>query len=506
MISPDIRAMVLDSTRAGVPLDGRGGSARAAGTTVAEVHAAMRDPSEEGRAFARDMAAASEEGAAAMVAAARPVASEAPRVTTWGDVAGASGERAKEEAAAIVRSKRASEATDDGAPDWDSFRELAARKYGPGRTGLYLLQDERLIAHGMPATSPWWRWSIGGFFDSGLTWFVPMVGRGAGKSTNLEKLLLVVVLLTERVVPTGQPWTCPFMSAVERDAVRRIVEIKALLLMAYGIEAKVSGNSIKLKDACGNELEIISTAGTIGQTSGPTTVAAFFDEAAKMHIGNGAANQDAEIIASIVGTSRELEGWVGVRCSSAWETRGAHFANVTEGTDSENFVPTIGVDFIDAALAGYEDVARWESAQGNSHGAAQIRSFAKTLHPGSPNVATWVARPTLTALKSRMKLETLPKDDPTLEGLDRFSYWIREYGSMPLSREGGADYADQCLAAGAMTQALGARMSGRQPMKIEGQPMKVPGARIGDARYAGPPPTHRGHGPLAASWKTRRAI
>ena len=67
MISPDARAMILDSTRAGVPLDGRGGSARAAGTTVADVHAAMADPSEEGRAFAREMAAASEEGARASV-------------------------------------------------------------------------------------------------------------------------------------------------------------------------------------------------------------------------------------------------------------------------------------------------------------------------------------------------------------------------------------------------------------------------------------------------------
>ena len=427
----------------------------------------------------------------------------------WAGVAKESAEKAapvakarEPEPAPIVRSKRASEATDDGSPDWDAFRETAAHRYGEGRTGLYLLQDERLIAHGMPATSPWWRWSIGGFFDSGLTWFVPMVGRGAGKSTNLEKLLLVVVLLTERVVPTGQPWTCPFMSAVERDAFRRIGEIKALLLMAYGIEAKVSGNSIKLKDACGNELEIISTAGTIGQTSGPTTVGAFFDEAAKMHIGNGAANQDAEIIASIVGTSRELEGWVGVRCSSAWETRGAHFANVTEGTNSENFVPTIGIDFIDAALAGYEDVARWESAQGNSHGAAQIRAFAKTLHPGSPNIATWVARPTLTAIKSRMKLETLPKDDPTLEGLDRFSYWIREYGSMPLSREGGADYANQCLVAGAMTQALGAALSGRRTVTT-GEPMKVAGARAGDARYAAP---MRRPAPVATSWKSRRTI
>ncbi len=399
-------------------------------------------------------------------------------------------------------SKRASETTDDGQPDWGRIRADAERLYGPGRYGLYLLQEDRIAkASGgrMPATSLWWLKTFREFFESGLTWLLVMAGRSAGKSSNLERLFMVVALLTNRVVPPGQPWTAPFMSVVEKDADRRIAELVTLLMLAYRIEVKARARSIlEVKDSSGNDIEIVSTAGTVGQTSGPTTVAAFFDEFAKVLT---SGNLDSELIASIVGTSRDLKGWVGVRCSSAWETRGAHFASCMEGTNSENYVANIGVDFIDAALAGYEDVARWESAQGNSHAAAQIRAFAKTLHAGSPNVPTWVPRPTLSALASRMKLETLPKDDPGLEGLSRFEFWIREYGSMPLSREGGVDYAEQCyLAADISTRLVG--RNGRRPSPQDG-PLTHPLAPPGDPRYAGPP---RGRGAPSVNWRNRKML
>ncbi len=399
-------------------------------------------------------------------------------------------------------SKRASEATDDGQPDWEAFRREADSKHGPGRYGLYLLQEERIAktsAGRMPATSLWWLKTFREFFESNLTWLLAMVGRGGGKSSNLERLFMVVALLTERVVPPGQPWTAPFMSVVEKDADRRIAELVTLLMLAYRIEVKARARSIlAVKDACGNDIEIVSTAGTVGQTSGPTTVAVFLDEFSKVLT---SGNLDSELIASLVGTSRDLVGWVGVRCSSAWETRGAHFASCMEGTNSENYVASIGVEFIDAALAGYEDVARWESAQGNSHAAAQIRAFAKTLHPGSPNIPTWVPRPTLSALASRMKLETLPKDDPGLEGLSRHEFWIREYGSMPLSREGGIDYAEQCYLAADISSRLAGRNS-RRPSPQDG-PLTHPSAPPGDPRYAGPP---RGRGAPVVDWRKRKML
>ena len=555
-ISLDDRADILSSVRIGFPLEV---AAKGMRTTAA----ACRDLAATDAGWAADLADAEREGADAARAAhvcrlcgqtghlatscldtsdlAGHVAPDAsPRVPpapTWAELAAMSAAQQEadkvaarpkvdlakwasatthEEAAAAVTAVTPARAKGTAAdprtivptfaegedvPDWERFADEAAAEYGPGRMGLYLKQDARLVQGGMPAATPWWQWTIGEFLASELTWLIAMVGRGAGKSTNLERLLMLIVIWTKRYVPPGQPWTCPFMSAIEADAFRRIKEISALLQIAYHVEGKIRGQSIRVADCCGNQIEIVSTAGTIAQTSGPSTVSAFFDEAAKMRTAAGAANSDTELIASIVGTSRELEGWIGVRCSSAFETRGAHFDNCMEGTNSQNFVATIGPAFIDAALAGYEDVAKWEHAQGNTHGAAQIRSFAKTLTPQSPNVATWVARPTLTAMRSRMKLETLPKDSPELEGLSRFEYWIREYGSMPLSREIGPDLAEQC----AMSADITARLTGRRPTpRAEPELMKVAGAPPGDARYPGP--KARARVERVGTWRSRKVF
>lgn len=522
-ISLEDRAEILSSVRIGCTL---AKSAKGMGTT----ERACRELAATDAGWAADLADAQRERAAPAAADVAPAptvevkptwpelfamsaaqqAADAAETKPRRDLAAWAKASTREEAAAAAAPSRArSTVLDPHSADpaeegeaWGKFRIESARDYGPGRWGLYLLQDKRLIAGGLPASSAWWLKTFYEFFESDLTWLLAMVGRGAGKSTNLERLMLIIVLFTKRIVPRGQTWESPFMSVLERDALRRLGEIQALLLIAHHIEVAIKSQRIKVPDSSGNTIDIVSTAGTIGQTSGPTTVTAFFDEAAKGHTAHGAANLDSELIASIVGTSREVVGWTGVRCSSAFETRGAHFLNCMEGTNSENYVATIGADFIEAALAGYEDVARWESAQGNSHGAAQIRAFAKTLHPGSPNVATWVARPTLTALKSRMKLETLPKDDPALEGLSRFDYWIREYGSMPLSRERGADYTEQCMLAANMT----ARLTGKRPVPRgeEAGLIKVAGAPPGDARYAGPPPRERAK--PVGDWRGRKVF
>lgn len=513
-LTDEQRDEILSSLRIGCTL---AESAKGMGTT----ERACRDLAAVDEGWRADIAAAEREGAAQ-----GPAETVAPS-PTWADAAAfsaaqhvdvapvkvdyaawgkattpAQAAEAAPRAKSIHLDAHSVDPADEEGEAWEKFRVEAERDYGPGRWGLYLLQDERLIAGGLPASSAWWRKTFFEFFESELTWLIAMAARGMGKSTNLERLLLVIVLYSKRIVPPGQTWECPFMSVIERDALRRLGEIQSLLLIAHRIEVAIKNQRIKVPDCSGNTIDIVSTAGTVGQASGPTTVGAFFDEAAKGKTAHGSANLDSEVIASIVGTSREVVGWTGVRCSSAYETRGAHFQNCMEGTNSENYVASIGEDFIDAALAGYEDVARWESAQGNSHGATQIRAFAKTLHPGSPNVPVWVGRPTLTALKSRMKLETLPKDDPELEGLSRFDYWIREYGSMPLSREGGADFQAQCSLSADMT----ARITGKRPVARDREPslIKVAGAPPGDARYAGPPT--RARPKPVGNWRARKVF
>jgi len=100
-----------------------------------------------------------------------------------------------------------------------------------------------------------------------------------------------------------------------------------------------------------------------------------------------------------------------------------------------------------------------------------------------------------------MKLETLPKDSPELEGLSRFEYWIREYGSMPLSREIGPDLAEQC----AMSADITARLTGRRPTpRAEPELMKVAGAPPGDARYPGP--KARARVERVGTWRSRKVF
>ncbi len=86
---------------------------------------------------------------------------------------------------------------------WARIRVEAEEKYGPGLFGLNLWQDAQLVKHRIPPTSPWWKWTIRTFLslreaDPLLQWIVALVGRGGGKSTTLEKLMLIVVLFIAR--------------------------------------------------------------------------------------------------------------------------------------------------------------------------------------------------------------------------------------------------------------------------------------------------------------------
>lgn len=445
MISPDTRALILDSTRAGVPLDGPRGSARAARTTVADVHAAMADPSEEGRQFARDMAAASEEGAAAIRAASRPApAAEVPRV-------------------ALARAE-----SDPGQADrWARIHREAA-ELAPGPFGYFLWVDRACIASGMPAASPWWRYSIGKLYSSGKMWGVFDVGRGGGKSTTLEKVAGDRSLFAARRVPPGQVWTWPFISVGPDDANRRVDGLAAVFracgLAIIGEESaegerqkegvkitRAPRGSLSLVDAAGNPIQLGSIAGTIGNVSGPSTIGMTIDEGAKLHDKTANANPLPEILASGAQTSRGRPGWQAILSSSSWDRAGTFWQLVEQGDNDSNHVARIGEPFLDAALRGFELVAAWEEAGGigrpaDPKAAAAIREHTRTLTAASAMIPTWVANPTLghpdalpwdgAALATRRLVDVLP--EKSLGGVPRVLYWLRENGSLPMQAGGAA--------------------------------------------------------------------
>jgi hypothetical protein len=464
MISPDSRADILESLRAGCSLDV---AAKASRTTAA----ACRDLAATDEGWRADLAAAEAEGAAvrraaeeaASAKASAPVA-ESP---SWADAAAMlAAEREREEPAKVTatRSRAVFEEPDGDTPIADAVEMVArdAARYAPGPFGYVLRTDARCIEAGMPAMSPWWIYSVGGFYASGKTWGIFLVGRGGGKSTSLERVAATEARYTPRKVPPGQTWTMPFISVGPSDANRRINGIAAVF-RADGLaiigEEDASGTKAKngvkisrsprgaldLLDLRGNLIQLGSVAGTVGNISGPSTIFMLIDEAGKLLDAATNANPLTEIIASGSQTSRGRPGWKAIVCSSAWERSGAHFDLVEQGDNDTNYVARIGEPFIADAKRGFEEVAAWESARGDVEAAAIIRTHAAGLTAQSPNIPTWIANPTIgsadglpwegAALSTRMLVEVLPPK--ALGGIPRVAYWLRENGSVPMSAGAG---------------------------------------------------------------------
>jgi hypothetical protein len=439
------RAMVLDSLGVGITLDV---AARKAGATVA----ACKELAASDKAWALAMARAAEPAAetfaefAARQPVEAPAAKQVPPAVGLGYVASFS----------------------------DEYEEIAAEAlaYAPGPLGFFLRLDAKCIDAGMHAISPWWRYAIGEGYASGKSWWIFEVGRGGGKSVTLERLAASESRYTPRKVPPGQIWSMPFISVGPSDANRRINGIAAVFradgLSVIG-EEDTSGSKHKtgvkitraprgamgLLDVHGNQIELGSIAGTIGNVSGPSTIGMLIDEAAKLLDSATGANPLTEIITSGAQTSRGRQGWIGIVCSSAMWRSGAHFELIEQGDNEVNYVAKIGAAFLDEARRGFELVAAWEDRRGDRDAAQAIRAHAASLTASSPQIPSFLANPTLgnptaeawegAALASRMLVEVLPAN--ALGGHSRISFWLRECGSVPMasSVDEGADARAQIM-------------------------------------------------------------
>jgi hypothetical protein len=287
--------------------------------------------------------------------------------------------------------------------------------------------DARLQAAGFHPMSPWWRGVLEAFYASGKRWLVVLAGRGSGKSTTLTRVAAAEGLFTPRVVPTGQMYAWPFVSVHMNDSRARIREIAAIL-GTIGIEPKKYVMSptptIETEDASGNAFAFMALAGTITALSGPTTAGATVDEEQKLRK-EGSANPDAELLASLTQTFRARPGIRAIRCSSAWSNESTHARTVASGDDDLTMVARLGAE-LDAARAGFLEVAAWEEKAGDAEAAAMIRAHVATLTAASPEIPTWAANPSIGALASRLEVQALAQ---VPGGLSRAAYWLRENGS-----------------------------------------------------------------------------
>lgn len=411
-MSPDQRDALLNSLGFGISLVR---SAKAAGTSARSVRTLAATDDD----FAQALERAELAGAMVREQAARPP----PKEGTAEVVAPAAPMR-------------------DVSPVWSAARAEAA-KLAPGPLGLLLWLDGKLAAKGFPAMSPWWRSTIGAFYASGKRWLIVRVGRGGGKSTTLVRVAGCEALFTDRVIPPGQRWVWPFISASTTDAKRRVVELQQIF-QAIGVDASVKvphgQPTIELDDVAGQPVAFVSIASTIAGVSGPSAIGATIDEEAKLRDARANVNPATEILASLIQTFRARAGIRAIRCSSAWTNEGSHANAIEEGDNGANHVARIGDAFIHDVVLGLEQVAQWEKRKGDEVAAARVRAYARTVSAQSPNVPTWLANPTITAVRSREEVEALPSD--ALGGVPKVDYWLRENASVPMAREPGRGLAE----------------------------------------------------------------
>lgn len=356
--------------------------------------------------------------------------------------------------------------TDYGPLDKATVMREAA-ELAPGPFGYLLWLNQRLVDSGFHKMSAWWLFALQAFYASAKRFGLFLVGRGGGKSTSLTRVAGADGLFGERVVPPGQRFIWPFISVSTDDANRRILEIQAIL-GAVRIFPKIKrpNNSraiIEIYDINRQPIAYVSIAGTIAALSGPTSIGGTIDEEAKLRDKTHNANPASELIASFVQTFRSNPNVRAIRCSSAWTDQGSHSEAIREGDNASNHVARIGAPFLDHVIEGLKAVEELERSRGNVQDAQKIVSFYASLTPESPNVPTWLANPTISAIASRMEVDALPAH--ALGGLSRAVYWLRENASLPLSLTGPTVTAETMRAYQDLNQRLAAK--GRAPL-LEG--------------------------------------
>lgn len=346
-----------------------------------------------------------------------------------------------DESPPVRRSKRASEATDDGLPDWSTIRAEAA-ELAPGPFGWILWQERRLAASSanFPALSPFSLYALEHFFLSGKRWMLTLAGRGFGKSTFVSRVATAVGFSVERRAAPGPAWVCPIVSVLPVDADRRLEDIQQLLLHAYVQEVKPAKSMIAAKDTGGNPIAWVSSASTIGNVSGPSSFLAIVDEEEKIQYGRAGS-----IVGSLAYTFRSRPHVYGFRVSSAMGNEGTLARACAKGNGPKapltNYVTTLG-PFVEDAVTGLLAVASWEEERGHPEAATAVRTYAATLTPDSWQIPTWLGHPSIgrptedaawgpgqAAIATRIEAEAT--DERSLDGLAPWRYWLRECASAP---------------------------------------------------------------------------
>lgn len=341
---------------------------------------------------------------------------------------------------------------------WAQIRADAGR-LGPGLFGLLLWLEARIAEHNerspawdhVPPMPPPLLAIFRDFWASAKQELLVRGGRGLGKSTMFTRPTIIECLFAPRVVNGGEIAIWPELS-VDMDEANLKVSVLEKLLEIAGfrrddpredfsfktLKQERGRTRIQFMNAEHERIEIRVYPATVRALSGPTLKGGRHDEEAKWKTSaKDETNSAEEVLDAEAGAFRGREHAHLYRVSSAWKTSGAHYRDV-EGIDDKGIkvgngdtaarhIARIG-DFLQLTIDGLERVA---AAEKNRIDAAEIRMYAATLTPESPNLPSWF-NPSLDPLALRARSRNV-------------RVFLREYASRSTGGEDDGDFFDPLL-------------------------------------------------------------
>lgn len=334
----------------------------------------------------------------AAVSSARPADrdawAEAMRVSAAGEA----------ERAAETRSKRASEATDDGGVGdrWARAHEEAAVLGGAQPDiGRLLWVERRCVDAGLHAMHPLWIRHFADFYASGAFEDVGRFGVRAAKSDSTCRAITAEVLLMPRILERTVNARCPVMSANINEANDRFVTITEIL-RACGIldffghgdvnegTFKKSGGGmapliIELHDAQGHKVKFQVSAANEAAAAGFTGIAGFCDELDLYGKATGAnpAAKVLRILRSRYATQPDARLHL---MSATYDRESEHARLVGLGPSVGRYIARIGEE---GARADHEARLRLAAL---IHSADPLL-LAPPLSADCPDIPSWVTNP-----------------------------------------------------------------------------------------------------------------
>jgi len=216
----------------------------------------------------------------------------------------------------------------------------AEQHHGPPLDMFALLmeQDEQLVAAGFPAMSPLWRAWCGELYGHPTAYrFVGQVGRRGGKSTTMDRVMVIEGLHGTWDIPPGQAGVFPIFSIKVGFAEDRLTNIAAILV-ALGVEHRHGSDKKGAYIRLGHKpIEWRAFAANFRTAVSFTAIGFLADELARWHDDRTGANPATHVLESVrpAMATQLCHGAKELLISSPWATLDAHY-DAHETGDNED--------------------------------------------------------------------------------------------------------------------------------------------------------------------------